>query len=124
LTGASYCFYDSRGTIDLLAEQVINQPILFFAAVMDSAIKSGRWPIVAHLPLDGGLTPPPKFMQDRWNKSSFSIYLNSGEIKKATRKECQGLERAAVWDPEHIEDRLRDHYSGTGNKWVELLKME
>ena len=121
--GASYGFYDWRTTEELPIEHVIRLPILFFAAVMDSAVKEGRWQIVSHVPLDDRIVPPPKFIQDSLNPNSFSIYLNSGEIIKATREECLGLERAAVWYPDHMEDRLRDYYAGRKNKWVELLKM-
>lgn len=35
----------------------------------------------------------------------------------ATRAQCAGLERTAVWDPEHLEDRLRDHRAGRPNRW-------
>jgi len=35
-----------------------------------------------------------------------------------------GLERAAVWGPSHVEDRLRDHYAGRKNKWVESLRIK
>lgn len=123
LAGAAYAFYDSRGAEELPIEHVVSMPILFFAAVMDSAIKEGRWPIVGHFPLDNQTLPPPKFTQDPLDPNAFSIYENSGEIKKATREQCLGLERAAVWYPEHVESRLRDHYAGRKNKWLELLRM-
>jgi hypothetical protein len=89
---------------------------------MDYAVKSGRWPIVGHIPLEDRLVPPPKFIQDPLNKNSFSIYEN-GQIRKATREQCAGLERAAVWEPEQMEDRLRDHYTGRKNEVFEKLKM-
>jgi hypothetical protein len=40
----------------------------------------------------------------------------------ASYGECTSLERAAVWDTEHIEDRLEDYFNGRENKWVESLK--
>lgn len=42
----------------------------------------------------------------------------------ATPEECAVLERAAVWDPGHVEDRLRDHFAGQSNKWVESLRLK
>jgi len=45
-------------------------------------------------------------------------------MRKGTRKESQGLEAAAVWEPEHIEDRLRDHFDGKPNKWLESLRIK
>lgn len=38
--------------------------------------------------------------------------------------EVEGLERLAVWDPEHVEDRIRDHYNGVQNIWVESLRLK
>jgi len=123
LPGASCAFYDWRATEELPIEHAIRLPKMFFAAVMDFAVKEGRWPIVGHVPLDDRIVPPPKFIQDPLNPNGFNIYLNSCEIIQATREECLRLERSAVWYPEHMEDRLRDHYAGRKNKWVELLKM-
>jgi hypothetical protein len=123
LSGASYAFYDSRTSDDLAIEQITKLPLLFVIAVMSSATKEGRWSKVGRVKDNDSLTIPPKFIQDPLRKESFSLYENSGEIRKATKEECLGLERAAVWDPEHVEDRLRDHYAGRVNKWVELLRI-
>ena len=89
---------------------------------MDYAVKRGRWNVVGYLPLEAALqNNPPKFIQDRIQPELFSIYKN-GSIQPATRDECAGLECAAVWDPEQVEDRLRDHYAGRPNKWAISLR--
>lgn len=90
---------------------------------MNRTVKTGQWPVVGRAPLDKGFTLPLQFIQDPLNKNSFSIYDN-GQIRRATRQECIGLERAAVWEPEHVEERLRDHYAGCRNKWAESLRIE
>jgi hypothetical protein len=122
LAEATFAFYDSLATEELALERVVKMPILFFVAVMNHAIKTGRWPIVGHLPLEDGLRAPPKFIQDPLNLNSFSIYEH-GQIRPASRSEVVGLERESVWEPEHVEDRLRDHYAGRKNKFVELEKL-
>lgn len=122
LQEASFAVYDCRVADELAVEQVVGRPVLFFVAVMDHALKKGRWTIVGHSPLDDRLRRPPTFIQDPLNKNSFSIYEN-GQIKPSTREQCVGLERMAVWEPEHVEERIRDQYAGHNNKWVELLKM-
>lgn len=124
LTHASYGFYDFCGAEEPDLQRIVELPIIFFAAVRDSAVKSGRWPIRGHVPLDGKLVPPPKFIQDPLQQNSFSIYQNDGTISEASRSQCVGLERAAVWDPEQIEDRLQDHFAGRSNKWLDLMKMK
>ncbi|MGA3210294.1 MAG: immunity 26/phosphotriesterase HocA family protein [Terriglobales bacterium] len=121
LPDATFAFYDSHVSEELALQTVLERPVLFFVAVMDRAIMKGRWPIVGHISLDEKLQPPPKFIQDPINKDVFRIYEN-GQIRSATRQECVGLERAAVWEPEHVEDRLRDHYAGRRNKWFESLR--
>ena len=122
LQEASFAVYDCRVAEELAVEQVVNRPVLFFVAVMHHAVKKGRWPIVGHSRLNERLSRPPTFIQDPLNKNSFSIYEN-GEIKPSSRVQCVGLERMAVWEPEHVEDRIRDQYAGRTNKWLELLKM-
>jgi hypothetical protein len=122
LPDASFAFYDSRAEEELPLQQVIRKKILFYIAVVDHAVKGGRWPVVGHIPLENGLGLPPKFIQDPINSNEFRIYEN-GQIRPATRQECIGLERAAVWVPEYVEERLRDYYAGRENKWVESLKI-
>lgn len=41
----------------------------------------------------------------------------------ASLQECENLEPAAAWDPGHVEDRLRDHFDGRPNEWVESLRL-
>jgi len=122
LQEASFAVYNCRVADELAVERVVNRPVLFFVAVMHHAVRKGRWPIIGHSPLDDHLRRPPTFIQDPLNKNSFSIYEN-GQIKPSTREQCVGLERMAVWEPEHVEERIRDQYAGRNNKWVELLKM-
>lgn len=124
LPEATFAFYDSHTTDDLPIEEIARREVLFQVAVMDHAVKSGRWPIVGHLPLETKFRKNiPRFMQDALQPEQFSIYDN-GEIRPSTRLECVGLERAAVWEPSHVEDRLQDYYAGRPNKWVESLRMK
>jgi hypothetical protein len=122
LPEATFAFYDSRSAELLPVTEVVKKPVLFFVAVMNRAIKERRWEITGHVPLETGFQSPPRFIQDALNKKRFEIYQH-GRIRPATRQECVGLERQAVWEPEHVEDRIRDHYAGRPNKWVELLRM-
>jgi hypothetical protein len=29
-----------------------------------------------------------------------------------------------VWEPEHVEERIRDHYAGRANRWAESLRIQ
>lgn len=55
--------------------------------------------------------------------AEIEMALRRGGEEPASRQELEGLEVAAVWDPEHVEDRLRDHFSGRPNKWVESIRL-
>jgi hypothetical protein len=125
LPEALFAFYDGRFEGDIPIVKIISLSVLFQVPVMDHAVKRGRWKIIGNAALeDFLLNPPPRFIQDPLRKDVFEIYEKGGRIRPATKDECIGLERAAVWEPTHIEDRLRDHYAGRKNKWVESLRMK
>ncbi len=115
-------FYDFKTGDTPGIEAIISLPIIFKICVMNYAVESERWKVIGNYPLDSTLKVAPKFYkQSPLNKKKFFIHYNDEDIP-ATREECEGLECAAVWEPEHIEDRLRDHYAGVPNQWVESLK--
>jgi hypothetical protein len=45
-----------------------------------------------------------------------TIFDSAGMEMSATPEDCIGLERAAVWDPHHIEKRLLDAFMGRPNE--------
>jgi hypothetical protein len=101
--------------------EIYSSDILFRLPVMRYAVTSNRWLVVDVKPVEKNLTIPNKyFIQDTFTKE-FSIY-HIGEIFPATYEQIIGLERAAVWEPEHIEDRLRDYFNGIENTNVQQLK--
>ena len=66
-----------------------------------------------------------KFIQDILNPKNFKFYNpNTGEITPANREDLKGLECAAIWEANHVEDRLRDHFLDKPNVWVELLAIK
>jgi hypothetical protein len=116
-------FYDARTNRDLEPTEIASRPILFKVWVMNHAIGAGRWSRIGNLPLEPELHEEPTFFkQDSLDPSSFRLY-RSGRDTPATREQCAGLERAAVWEPEHVEERLRDHYAGRPNKWLGSLSL-
>ncbi|NVO33403.1 immunity 26/phosphotriesterase HocA family protein [Hymenobacter lapidiphilus] len=121
---ASFAFYDyvNDGEPVVLAD-LVAKPILFIVAVYSDAVTQGRWQKIGRLPLEPTLqTLPLKFIQDALDETRFKVYDN-GVIRPATREACVGLERVAVWEPEHVESRLSDHYKGQPNEWVIQLRM-
>ncbi len=124
LPEADFAFFDMRATEASLPPSLITSPVLFRVAVHKSAWANGRWLKVGkEEPPEHLKRPQPTFMQDALDPKRFQIYT-AGIIRPASRTECEGLERTAVWDPEHVESRLRDHYAGVPNKWVESLRIK
>jgi hypothetical protein len=108
--------------LDLLS----TRPILFILEVYRDVISRGRWLKVGKLPIREDLkVVPMQCIQDALNPKVFRLYNpNTEEMFSATREECEGLEKAAVWDAHHVEDRIRDHYNGVANVWIEQLKIK
>src|SRR5262245_40371599 len=122
LPEVDFAFFDLRADSEIAIEEIVAYPIAFRVSVHKSAWSTGRWLRVGKAePPPDVLAPVPEFIEDPLT-GRFSIYLN-GKIRPATREECVGLNRCAVWEPEHVEDRLRDHFAGVPNKWVENLRL-
>jgi hypothetical protein len=66
---------------------------------------------------------PEYFMHDLADPQKCRIIDIAGNMRRVTPEECVGLERAAVWDAEHVTARLRDHYSGRPNAYLESMQL-
>lgn len=122
LKSPKFAVFDGR---DVPAVQdVLKRNPMFYVSVMERAVASGRWPVVRVNPgAVPALKAPPTFMQDPIHPEKFQIY-EGGVMRPATRAECESLERTAVWDPEHVEDRIRDAYAGRENRWLRSLQID
>ena len=100
-------------------DQIITRPFLFIVAVNNHAVNSGRWVNIGKRPLPAALQQLPlKFIQDPLAPDRFQLYDPlTGSIIPALKKQCAGLERCAVWDPSHVEERLRDYHAGRPNQY-------
>jgi hypothetical protein len=120
---SSYCFYNIRTDKELPPDKIIQLPILFIISVYDYAIRKSVWKIIGKLPIEETLKEiPPKFIQDPIQKNQFSLLYSDGTIKPAKKEECIGLERAIVWTPEAVVERLNDHFHNRANPTVESMK--
>ncbi|MFP4287600.1 MAG: immunity 26/phosphotriesterase HocA family protein [Candidatus Izemoplasmataceae bacterium] len=127
LNKSNYAFYDIRVKEDISdLNTIAKKPILFTLAVYDDVVTKGRWLKIGKLPLEENLQLlPMKFIQDAQNPERFELYdSNTGETKSASKEECKDLECAAVWEASHVEERIRDHYEGRPNIWVEKMKVK
>jgi hypothetical protein len=133
LLSVSVEFYDRLGKAGETASlsDVVASPVVFTVSVMDYAFRQHEgWDLLDVVPLPD----EKRAAVERWAKKdvisgALSIYWEDhatgtyGETP-ASLEECEGLEIAAVWDPEHVEDRLRDHFDGRPNRWVESMRLK
>lgn len=119
--------HSSTGEVEDL-ESIISKPVLFTVAVHTFGITEGRWPILGQAqlrPEDRRL--PNQFIQDLFNPSKLRILSNRPDgpqtERPATVAECEGLEAASVWDPEHVERRIADHYAGRTNLSLLVMRL-
>ncbi|WP_239807487.1 immunity 26/phosphotriesterase HocA family protein [Croceicoccus hydrothermalis] len=121
-------FFNGAFTEALPPGQAIQLPVLFRLWVHNDAVKKGIWEVVGNLPLAPADAVEPYFFRQDAITGALSLYhssfANTGWEHPASATDCDGLECAAVWDAEQVEDRLRDHYAGRPNKWFESLRMD
>ncbi|OJH42437.1 Imm26 family immunity protein [Cystobacter ferrugineus] len=101
-------FYDYRTTgPDSDLDRIASKPILFRIAIRHLALDA--WEFIGERALDEHLTQPVvQFMQDLGDFRRCTIFDTAGDERDAEPQDCVGLERAAVWEKEGIEERLLD----------------
>ena len=120
-----FAFHDWRVQVpaaDLL--EVVKSPVLFVVAVRWHYHHQGRsWPSVGNVPLDVVDTPIPlQFILSPPDSTRPILADSKGGRWPATLEQCVGLEPVMVWDADHVEQRLADHYAGRPNHWVEMYR--
>lgn len=118
-------FYDCRTEHeDPPSVEIVSCPVLFVVAtVYQPAVKEGRWVPLDVVPLrDFDVEVPLRFHQPEGAADELSIVDGKGNVRSATPAECEGLERALVWVPRSVEDRLCDHYRGVPNAFVDIFR--
>ncbi|WP_105435834.1 Imm26 family immunity protein [Neorhizobium tomejilense] len=119
LTHPLFAFLDGVVESEEPVQDVRDRAVLFKLWVMDSAAKSGRWPIVGKVdpPTVSTLDGAVFFKQDRISGRISAYDALANAESPLSFEEADRLECAAVWSPEHVEDRLRDHLNGISNNW-------
>lgn len=118
LKGLGYAFFDFKSENKLLDLSILlESKVLFIVMVYNDVITNGEWKKVGKLEIREDLrVQPMKFIQDALNPNKFRLYNpNTGEMIPTTKEECKGLEVAAIYEAEHIEERISDYYSGRVN---------
>ncbi len=117
--------YDFRTRDEVTnVSMVLAKPVLFTLSVHKSALYPGEWTIIGKSPFDKQeISIPLQFWQNRSNPTECKLKDRFDHFFPATIEDCRGLERIVNWDPYHVVDRIRDHYVGVSNVWVELYRV-
>jgi hypothetical protein len=113
--------YDCRTTEDVAdMDYIIQQPIIFKGIVNEGAVKYGRWPIIGTLPLEDALRHSKYFLEEIGDPNSFKLIQNGGISFGHPRSAIVGLTFGGIWDAMHVEEILRDYYTGRKNISLDL----
>ncbi len=100
--------------------RVDERPILFRQAVRGA----GAWTDIGWRALTGeSAKPVVRFMQDLTDFRKCTLFDSAGMERIVTPQDCVGVERAAVWEPRHIEARLLDYFQGRPNEMELRLRV-
>jgi len=117
-----YAFFDyqDNGQSTNIGD-VLNAKMLFKIIVQIGPLHDGIWSVIGTEPVkEELLIRKNSFKYDRDTKQYVMYEADMKEIP-TTEEEIrkQGLEYFAAWGYRLVEDRLRDHFAGRMNYWVE-----
>lgn len=105
---------------DSALDRIASTPILFKVAVSVPALN--EWADIGWKELEPHLSQPVvQFRQALGDVRRCTLFDTAGNTRAATPQECVGLERAAVWEKDSVEERLLDTFLGRPNAIVEHL---
>ncbi|WP_423735638.1 Imm26 family immunity protein [Chitinophaga caseinilytica] len=124
ITSALFECFDFFGNQKVDATVVAQQPVLFTLSVHKYVHTDSKWEPIGEVPVPENYPMPLFFHQDIGNEDICHLVDTKGNRTYVPRAACVGYERRAVWDYEHVESRLIDHYHNRENKWEKLLRVK
>lgn len=119
---AFYNLEGRQGTFPALID-IVSSRVAFRIWVMNQPIINGDWPIIGHAPIPAELREDPWFFKQDPVSGKVTITRTGAEELTPAQGQADTLERAAVWSAEHVVDRLRDHFDGRANRWVDSMRL-
>ncbi len=105
-------------------DEIVRSPVAFTIWVMKSAVTSGKWPCLGHMPVPEHLLEPLWFFKQDSINGRIHKTLTGAEEVPAMADEARRLERAAVWSAMHVEERLRAHFEGRPSIFAESMRVK
>lgn len=121
-------FFDGTYRTEQPPEEAVRDPVAFRICVMNYAVTTGLWPVVGRAELTTENAAEPFFYKQDSISGRLYLYHSSFAAtnfeRPASLLECEALECAAVWEPEHVIERLRDHFAGRENRWLASMRID
>lgn len=116
-------FYDVISDSETVSDEQLHKAGFAFKIwVTLFPIKKGTWKIISHQHLTSDEQEPQYFYkQDRLNNKLWKT-LTGDDKAPVSIEECELLEIAAVYDPEHVLERLEYHFRGEEDPGVAYHK--
>ncbi len=80
--------------------------------------------MIGSVPVPAALASPPLFFKQDLLSGCVYVTKTGEEEIPATAAQADKLEPAAVWGLQHVTDRLRDHFAGRPNVWLESMRVD
>ena len=118
------CAFHVRVSDQILdVDEIARDPIGFKVWVMQSAFKQPNWRMIGFRSLEPELRKRVWFFKEDPISKALSLY-SEGEERPASERECENVERTAVWSAGHIEDRLIHYFNGIQDKLRESMTLK
>lgn len=121
-------FFEGTFDEEMAVERIPSLPVAFRLWVSNHAITKGTWQVIGSGPLLPENAEEPFFYKQDAISGRLSLYHSAFAAtdyeRPASLEECQLLECAAVWEPEHVVDRLDDYAAHRPNRWAESLRID
>jgi hypothetical protein len=117
---AAFYRYRTKGESQAIGE-VVAQPVMFTIAVHKSLLGKKEWQVIGQAAPDPDVRRPRELAMFN-DPLGCKIIDEQNMIRRATLQECEGLEPAAVWEPEHVADRVQDAFAGRPNHWLDQMR--
>jgi hypothetical protein len=116
------CYAIKSPTIPSL-DEIERAPVLSVVTVHFDEFVTGRWQEIGRRPVSGAADTPVKYFREDPITGFLDIYVE-GEFQPYAGEDLTRMERLSVWNAEHIESRLKNHFAGRPDPSVEALKYE
>lgn len=125
----SFYFLDNiQKNREELIDCLRNAAPIFSTYVYARVFKDSNWKYIGQADLEPHILQnmPVFFRQDQFDKTICILITSTDPNFKAPLKpeQCINMERAMIWEPESIDERICNYLDGAPNKFVELARVK